>query len=56
MIPRYTTAGMGRVWSDENKFAKWLEVEKAVAIAQAELGIIPKKAADDIVKKERFKI
>ena len=56
MIPRYTTVEMGRVWNDENKFAKWLEVEKAVAKAQAELGIIPKKAADDILKKARFKI
>lgn len=56
MIPRYTTVEMGRVWNDENKFAKWLEVEKAVARAQAELGIIPKKAADDILKKARFTI
>ena len=31
MIPRYTTKEMGRIWDDENKFAKWLEVEKAVA-------------------------
>jgi adenylosuccinate lyase len=56
MIPRYTTAEMGRIWSDENKFAKWLEVEKAVARAQAELGIIPEKAADDIYKKAKFEI
>ena len=56
MIPRYTTVEMGRVWNDENRFAKWLEVEKAVARAQAELGIIPKKAADDILKKARFTI
>lgn len=56
MIPRYTTAEMGRVWNDENKFKKWLEVEKAVAKAQADLGVIPKKAADDILKKARFSI
>ena len=56
MIPRYTTAEMGRIWSDENKFAKWLEVEKAVARAQAELGVIPEKAADDICEKAKFKI
>jgi adenylosuccinate lyase len=56
MIPRYTTAEMGRIWSDENKFAKWLEVEKAVARAQAELGVIPEKAADDICKKAKFEI
>lgn len=56
MIPRYTTAEMGRIWSDENKFAKWLEVEKAVARTQAELGVIPEKAADDICEKAKFKI
>jgi adenylosuccinate lyase len=56
MIPRYTTAEMGWIWSDDNKFAKWLEVEKAVARAQAELGIIPEKAADDICKKAKFEI
>jgi adenylosuccinate lyase len=56
MIPRYTTAEMGRIWSDDNKFAKWLEVEKAVARAQAELGVIPGEAADDICKKAKFEI
>jgi adenylosuccinate lyase len=56
MIPRYTSKEMGRVWSEENKFNKWLEVEKAVAKAQAELGIIPVKAADYINKKAAFKV
>jgi len=56
MIPRYTTVEMGRAWSEENKFSKWLEIEKAVARAQADLGFIPKKAADDINKKSRFEI
>ncbi|HEY4696011.1 MAG TPA: lyase family protein, partial [Candidatus Hydromicrobium sp.] len=56
MIPRYTTKEMGAVWSEENKFGKWLEIEKAVAGAQADLGIIPRKAADDIDKKAKFEI
>ena len=56
MIPRYTTKEMGKIWGDENKFAKWLEVEKAVALAQAELGMIPEKAAKDINTKSRFDI
>lgn len=56
MIPRYTTKEMGAVWSEENKFRKWLEIEKAVAGAQADLGIIPRKAADDIDKKAKFEI
>ena len=56
MIPRYTTKEMCEIWGDENKFAKWLEVEKAVALAQAELGMIPEKAAKDINSKSRFDI
>ncbi len=56
MIPRYTTKEMGEIWEDENKFSKWLEVEKAVAAAQAELGMIPEKAAEDINKRSHFDI
>ncbi|MEA2016690.1 MAG: adenylosuccinate lyase [Actinomycetota bacterium] len=56
MIPRYTLKEMGRAWSEENKFAAWLEVEKAVAGAQAELGIIPRRAGEEINKKARFDI
>ncbi|HEY4662721.1 MAG TPA: adenylosuccinate lyase [Candidatus Humimicrobiaceae bacterium] len=56
MIPRYTTKEMGAVWSEENKFRKWLEIEKAVAMAQADLGIIPRKAADDITKNAKFEV
>jgi adenylosuccinate lyase len=39
---------MNRVWSDENKFAKWLEVEIAVCEAWAELGVIPRGAVPKI--------
>jgi adenylosuccinate lyase len=56
MIERYSLEEMRLVWSDENKFAKWLEVEKAVSKSQARLGIIPKEAADDIFTKSRFDI
>jgi adenylosuccinate lyase len=45
VIPRYTREEMGRVWSDQNKFAKWLEVELAAAETLAEAGQIPKEAA-----------
>jgi adenylosuccinate lyase len=44
MIERYSRPLMKRVWSDENKFSKWLDVEIAVCDAWAELGVIPKKA------------
>jgi adenylosuccinate lyase len=39
---------MKRVWSDESKFAKWLEVEIAVCEAWAELGVIPREAVPKI--------
>jgi len=39
---------MKRVWSDENKFAKWLEVEIAVCEAWSELGVIPREAVPKI--------
>ncbi|MFC1941091.1 adenylosuccinate lyase [Chloroflexota bacterium] len=48
MIERYSRPQMKRVWSDENKFAKWLEVEIAVCEAWAEVGVIPRKAVPKI--------
>src|SRR6266704_2513027 len=39
---------MGHVWSDANKFAKWLEVELAATDALAEAGQVPKEAAATI--------
>lgn len=48
MIERYCRPQMKRVWSDENKFNKWLEVEIAVCEAWAELGVIPREAVPKI--------
>ena len=48
MIERYSRPQMKRVWSDENKFAKWLEVEIAVCEAWVELGVIPREAISKI--------
>jgi len=45
MIPRYTRPEMGRIWSDENRFRQWLEVELAASEALAELGMVPAEAA-----------
>ena len=45
MIDRYSRPAMKRVWSDENKYQKWLDVELAVAEAWTEEGVIP---ADDM--------
>ncbi|HKM67439.1 MAG TPA: adenylosuccinate lyase [Candidatus Acidoferrum sp.] len=45
MIPRYTREEMGRVWSDTNRYQKWLDVELAAADTLAEAGLVPKDAA-----------
>jgi adenylosuccinate lyase len=45
LIPRYTREAMGRVWSDQNKFAKWLDVELAATDTLAEAGQVPEEAA-----------
>ena len=38
MIERYTRPDMGAIWSDENKYKIWLEIEILASEAQAELG------------------
>ncbi len=45
MIARYTRPEMGRIWSDQNKFQQWLEVELAASEALAGLGEVPAEAA-----------
>jgi adenylosuccinate lyase len=45
LIPRYTREEMGRVWSDANKYSKWLDVELAATETLAESGEVPKDAA-----------
>ena len=56
MIPRYTRPEMGAIWSDENKYQKWLDVEIATAEAEAEAGMIPKSAARAIRRKGRVEV
>jgi len=46
----FSDAAMRRVWSDENRTAKYLDIERALAKVQGELGIIPQEAADEIVQ------
>lgn len=41
MIERYTREEMGKIWTEENKFRAWLEVEICSAEAWAELGVLP---------------
>lgn len=44
------------IWSDSNTIQSWLDVEAALALAQAKLGMIPKSAADIIAKKADVKL
>jgi adenylosuccinate lyase len=53
MIERYTRPQMGRVWSDTNKFDRWLQVELAVCEAWGERGVIPREALPKL-KKARY--
>ena len=47
---------MTRVWSEENKFASWLKVEIAAVQAWADMGVVPREAADLIAKNASFKL
>ena len=44
MIERYETAAMRDIWSEENKYRTWMDVELAVCHAWAEEGLIPIEA------------
>ncbi len=56
MIERYTLPEMGRLWSEENKFQKWLDVELAVCEVHAEMGTIPREAVQEIKSRARFSV
>lgn len=56
MIARYTREEMGRVWSEETKFQKWLEVEIAAAETLAESGGVPREAAAAIRQRARVNV
>jgi adenylosuccinate lyase len=47
---------MARLWSDESRFAAWLEVEIAATAVLAERGVVPKEALDAIKKNARFDV
>ena len=56
MIPRYTRPAMGAIWTEENKFKQWLEVELAAAEVLAERGEIPAEAARALRQKAKFDV
>jgi len=56
LIERYTRPAMGNIWTDENKYRCWLNVESAASAVLAEDGVIPAAAAEAIASKATFSV
>ena len=56
MISRYTLPEMGAIWTEQNRFQKWLDVEIAACEANAEAGNIPADAVPVIKAKAKFEV
>ncbi len=56
MIERYSRDVMKKIWSEENKFRKWLDVELAVCEAWHKLGKIPENSLKNIKEKANFNV
>ena len=54
MLERYTRPEMGKIWSDENKYAAWLKVEIAATNAWSEAGEVPQEDAAKIAQNASF--
>jgi adenylosuccinate lyase len=56
MIERYSRPQMARIWTEQNRFQKWLDVEILATEALSRIGRVPKSAVTRIKKKARFDI
>jgi len=56
VIERYTRPAMGSIWTEENKYRCWLQVESAASTVLAECGVIPTEAAVAIATKASFSV
>ncbi len=56
MIERYTRPAMGRIWTEENKLAKWLEVELLACEALAARGEVPRDAVTRLRQRARVNV
>ncbi|PYT09715.1 MAG: adenylosuccinate lyase [Acidobacteria bacterium] len=56
MIERYTRPEMGRIWTDESRFQRWLEVELAVCEVRGQRGEIPADSLQTIRRRARFDV
>jgi adenylosuccinate lyase len=53
---RYATEASRRIFCDRCRYQRWLDVEAALAVAQAELGVIPQSAAEGIKQSARVEL
>jgi adenylosuccinate lyase len=53
MIPRYSRPEMAAIWSPETRFRIWFEIEAHALEAMAEIGIVPKEAAENVWQRGR---
>ncbi len=56
MIDRYARPAFPAFWSDERRFASWLEVELAALDAWSELGVVPAEAVETIRSRARVDV
>ncbi len=56
MIPRYTRPEMSHIWTAENRFRIWFDIEAHACDALAKLGVIPEKAAKNVRAKGKWDI
>ncbi|GIV54502.1 MAG: adenylosuccinate lyase [Candidatus Kapaibacterium sp.] len=56
MIERYTRPEMGAIWSDENKFRIWLEIELLAVEAHVKLGVVPASDYEELRAKAGFSV
>ena len=56
MIPRYTRPEMGAIWTDENKFRTWLEIEVLACEAMHKLGLVPAADLRNIQSRAKFNV
>ena len=56
MIERYTREKMARIWQDQNRYQKWLDIELAICEAYNKLGVIPTEDLNAIIEKATFDV
>lgn len=56
MIERYTREKMARIWQDQNRYQKWLDIELAICEAYSKLGVIPTDDLNTIEEKATFDV